>query len=132
LNTASSLHSEEEAAALRAAIATSTAEAKTLAQRLKDSEAAAAAATAQARSATATTNSSATADATAALQRALDAKDKEVAALSAELKGVQQKAADAAALQVQLLKLCTCIHICLLSEAPHKTDHTAAVVTASL
>ena len=91
-----SLHSKEEAAALRAAIATSTAEAKTLAQRLKDSEAAAAAA--QARSTT--TSGSATADATAALQRALEAKDKEVAALSAELKGVQQKAADAAALQV--------------------------------
>jgi chromosome segregation ATPase len=106
-----SRHSKEEAAALRAAIATSTAEAKTLAQRLKDSEAAAAAA-AQARSATATTNSSATADATAALQRALEAKDKEVAALSAELKGVQQKAADAAALQVQLFDQCSYVNTC--------------------
>jgi CHASE3 domain sensor protein len=42
LYTARCQHSKEEAAALRAAIATSTAEAKTLAQRLKDSEAAAA------------------------------------------------------------------------------------------
>jgi predicted RNase H-like nuclease (RuvC/YqgF family) len=108
LYTARCQHSKEEAAALRAAIATSTAEAKTLAQRLKDSEAAAA----QARSATASTNSSATADATAALQRALEAKDKEVAALSAELKGVQQKAADAAALQVQLFDYCSYVYTC--------------------
>jgi hypothetical protein len=46
------------------------------------------------------------------LQRALEAKDKEVAALSAELKGVQQKAADAAALQVQLFDYCSYVYTC--------------------